>query len=263
MIHQILDRILEIGRNQDGMFYNQVNPVTGEILNEGIADTWGYIFNAYLTVYQLDGNEEYLEAIHMAILGLVKNYTSFDWENGSADGYADAIEGALNLLNRIPDQELSEWIDTEIKVMWNMQQPDGIIEGWHGDGNFARTSLMYGLWKTAGLTMKPWETDLKYGSFLNEDTLYIQISTSSDWEGTLYFDCQRHLEFLNLPFDYPRINQFPEWWTIKPDSTYILSDIQTGENQHITGKKLLEGLPLKVEKDKSLLLILSEKPPAK
>ena len=53
------DRILEIGRNQDGLFYNQVNPITGEILNDGIADTWGYTFNAYLTVYQIDKREIY------------------------------------------------------------------------------------------------------------------------------------------------------------------------------------------------------------
>ena len=27
--------------------------------------------------------------------------------------------------------------------MWTIQKPDGIIEGWHGDGNFARTAIMY------------------------------------------------------------------------------------------------------------------------
>ena len=28
-----------------------------------------------------------------------------------------------------------------------MQKESGIIEGWHGDGNFARTTIMYCLWK--------------------------------------------------------------------------------------------------------------------
>ena len=38
-------------------------------------------------------------------------------------------------------------------MMWDMQSPDGIIEGWHGDGNFVRTSLMFALWKSQGVTV--------------------------------------------------------------------------------------------------------------
>ena len=52
---------------------------------------------------------------------------------------------------------------SEIQVMWSMQDSShrpntsqwrsyGVIEGWHGDGNFARTTIMYCLWKTQGVT---------------------------------------------------------------------------------------------------------------
>jgi len=61
----------------------------------------------------------------------------------------------LNLYNRIPDPKIADWIDSEIKVMWSMQKESGIIEGWHGDGNFARTTIMYNLWKSKGLYLKP------------------------------------------------------------------------------------------------------------
>lgn len=95
---------------------------------------------------------------------------------------------------------------------------------------------------------------------LDEDTLYIHIATSSDWEGKVYFDCKRHQDFMNLHFDYPRINQFPEWWTIKPDSKYLMIDAQKDHRQYIPGKKLLEGLPVKMEKENSKQFYLVEIP---
>tara|TARA_B100001057_G_C22794090_1_gene928887 strand:+ start:1103 stop:1288 length:186 start_codon:yes stop_codon:yes gene_type:complete len=60
---------------------------------------------------------------------------------GSEDGYADTIENGINLLNLENDPKLRSWIDSEIKVMIGMQQPDVIVGGWNGDGNFARTAL--------------------------------------------------------------------------------------------------------------------------
>ena len=71
------------------------------------------------------------------------------------DGYADTIEGGINLYNRESVPALKEWIDSEIKVMWNIQKEDRIIEGWHGDGNFAIKSIMYGLWKHRVLFCNP------------------------------------------------------------------------------------------------------------
>ena len=40
--------------------------------------------------------------------------------------------------------------------MWNMQQPSGLINAGHPDGNFARTTLMVALWKTRGLWTDAW-----------------------------------------------------------------------------------------------------------
>ncbi len=146
---EMLDRILEVGRNEDGMFYNGINPKTGQIVSDGLADTWGYTLNGFYTVYMIDKNQTYKDAI-LKVFSNLNKYKNYDWEHGSADGYADAIESALNLYNRIPDPAVAEWIDSEIKVMWAMQQESGIIEGWHGDGNFARTTIMYNLWKSKG-----------------------------------------------------------------------------------------------------------------
>ncbi|MEQ8879658.1 MAG: hypothetical protein RLQ12_08510, partial [Cyclobacteriaceae bacterium] len=120
-IHQMLDRILEVGRNDDGLFYNVVSPQTGEIINEGIADNFGYNLNGFYTVYQLDSKQAYRDATIKALNALNTSYRNFDWERGSADGYADAIEGALNLYNREPEPAAAAWVDSEIQVMWSMQ----------------------------------------------------------------------------------------------------------------------------------------------
>ncbi|MCB0687650.1 MAG: hypothetical protein KDC53_14040, partial [Saprospiraceae bacterium] len=99
-IHEMLQRILAVGRNGDGLFYDVVNPQTAEIVRDRIADNFGYNLNGFLIVYQLDSVAEFKDAVVKALKSLPEKYRNFDWENGSSDGYADAIEGALNLYNR-------------------------------------------------------------------------------------------------------------------------------------------------------------------
>lgn len=245
-IHEMLHRILEVARNEDGLFYDVVNPQTGEVLRDRIADNFGYNLNGFYTVYQLDSVEEFRDAVIKALSVLNDNYQNFDWENGSADGYADAIEGALNLYNREIVASTSSWLDSQIKVMWSMQQPDGIIEGWHGDGNFARTTIMYCLWKTQGLTLQPWRRDLQLGAETSGDTLWISITCEKPWKGKIYFDQKRHKKILNLPFDWPRINQFPEWFTIDEDQIYLVLKKDSDVTTKIHSDSLKDGLDLDI-----------------
>src|SRR6185369_6442507 len=125
------------------------------------------------------------------------------WQGGSADGYADSIEGAITLFNREPIESAGEWIDSEIKTMFAKQQPDGVIEGWHGDGNFARTALMQALWKTAGVTIDPWRADVRFGAVQEGGTLYLTAIADKPWQGRILFDRPRHKLNMHLPLDYP------------------------------------------------------------
>jgi len=256
-LHEMLDRILQVGRNEHGMFYDAINPVTGEIVSEHLSDTWGYTLNGYYTVYQIDGKEEYLEAIKKLFYNL-HHYRNHNWEGGSSDGYADAIESALNLYNRIPDPDVAEWIDSEMKVMWAMQQENGIIEGWHGDGNFARTSLMYQLWKTKGTCLKPWREDLKLGAEQSGDSLYIHISADDAWNGKLLFDRPRYRENFKIPSDYPRINQFPEWFTIGKEESGSITDFENNTIMSFDSKQVRDGVPVKFN-GKSVKLLFVKK----
>ena len=121
-IHEMLDRILEVGRNEDGLFYVSVNPQTGEILENRVRDNWGYNYNGYYTVYLLDGEERYRDALLLAFSNLDK-YRDYDWEGGSADGFADAIEGCLNLYNRE-----AEGVEGERGEEWLRQRdPDHVV----------------------------------------------------------------------------------------------------------------------------------------
>jgi len=131
--------------------------------------------------------------------------------------------------------------------MFGMQQEDGIIGGWHGDGNFACTAIMYSLWKTQGATIQLWRSDVILGAETNGNETYFVLTAENDWVGKLIFDAPRHRTILNLPVDYPRINQFSEWFTVEKDEEYSLVSSQKELTGKYSGQQLLEGIPVKLK----------------
>src|SRR6478609_8093309 len=102
----------------------------------------------------------------------------------------------------------SAWMDYQIKWMWSKQDSAhrphlekwrgrGIVEGWYGDGNFNRTSLMYAMWKTQGVSAHPWRADLRYGAVRRGDSLFVVVEAYSAWSGALRFDTPRHRDVLH------------------------------------------------------------------
>ncbi|MFT3936702.1 MAG: hypothetical protein QM726_23960 [Chitinophagaceae bacterium] len=276
-LYDLLDYVLQYGRNEDGLFYNAINPQTNQVLDKGLADCWGYNLNGYYTVYMIDSTARYKDAVVKVLNNINKEkYHSYNWENGSQDGYADAIESAINLYNRVPIPAAAEWIDSQIKVMWSLQdsvisrfpidsnvrkdwlQPGtGVIEGWYGDGNFARTSIMYNLWKSKGTYLQPWKPDVELGAEMKGDSLFVSLtSSSSDWSGKLYFDKVRHKAIMKMPIDWPRINQFPEWYTIDPKRKYKLLNEKGKLLRNVTGSDLLNGIEANTQKGSFNRMIL-------
>ena len=237
-LHAILDRILEIGLNEHGMMFNAVDPRSGEVSSGGLSDGWGYVYNAYLTVADLDDLPRYRAAVQKALEN-IHHYAAYSWEGQhGADGYADSIEGAINLLNRIPVESARQWVHAEIQHIFEKQRPDGIIEGWYGDGNSARTALMYALMCTQGCAATPWRDDLQLGAERGPDgALQVSVRSEWPWRGRLRFDRARHREFLHMRNDYPRINQFPEWFTVKRDQGYVL-EREGKEPRPVSGAEL-------------------------
>jgi hypothetical protein len=247
-LHEMYDRILEAGRNEHGLMYLQVDTRTGKH-SEALTDNWGYNYDGFYTVWLLDGTEAYRGAVRQALGNLKAHYTGKGGmcQSNSADGYADSIEGAITLFNREPTPSACEWADAEIKTMWSKQHPDGVIEGWHGDGNSARTSLMYALWKTQGVTVRPWRADVRFGAVRVGDSLCLSLIADQPWQGKVLFDKQRHAINMHLPLDYPRINQFPEWFVALPEVRYEIRDVRSGQTSLGSGKDLAEGVPVSLE----------------
>lgn len=250
-IHRILDRVLEVGRNEYGLFYHTVNPVTGEILRDDLTDNWGYNYNAFLVVADLDDVPRYRAAVEHVLTNLLHS-KDYPWERASADGYADSLEGCLNLVNRMPVPEAMEWADYTAAKMLAIQRDTGVVEGWHGDGNFARTALMYALWKSQGAYLEPWRADLRLGAARGTDgaTCFV-VQSDWPWRGKLRFDIPRHAEYLHLPVDYPRLNQFPEWFTVSPGGEY-----QKDEDGVMSATELRAGLSVDVSPQKPFRLRL-------
>jgi hypothetical protein len=254
--YKILDRVLKVGRNEDGLFYNAINPKTGEITDKNIVDNWGYIFDAYYSVYLVDKKEQYRAAVLNGFTKLNEKYRNYNWEGKSHDGYADALESGINLYNREPVPELKSWINSEMQVMFAMQQPNGIIGGWHGDGNFARTAIMNSLWKTQGATIQPWRVDVILGAEKTETETYFALTAETDWEGKLVFDAPRHKTILHLPIDYPRINQFPEWFTAEDAKEYSVVSSQKAITGKYSGAQLVDGIPVKLKAGEKLVCVI-------
>ncbi len=256
-MHAILDRVLEVGRNRDGLLYHTVNPVTGAVINDDLTDNWGYNYNAFLTVAQVDGTERYRKAVEFALENLYA-YRDYPWEGGGADGYADSIEGAINLLNRIPAEGAWRWVERSMQVLLARQRPDGIIEGWHGDGNAIRTTLMWVLWKTQGITAEPWREDVAVGAApLETGGVRVWVSSRYPWRGRLRFDRPRHRVYHHFPLDYPRLNQFPEWFVVEAGTRYRV--IQRPGGQRVVDGRQLYGFELELpENGEAWLTVLPE-----
>jgi hypothetical protein len=245
-LYLLLDRILEVARNENGLFYMEIDPVSGKVLNDELTDNWGYDYNAFLTVALVDDHEPYREAVRYALENVHK-HTGYPWEGDIADGYADSIESGLNLLNRIPVESGFEWIEHETRHMLAKQRDDGIVAGWHGDGNYARTAIMVALWKTQGCRVEPWRADVSIGALMDGNELLVSVQSHWPWEGRVIFDRQRHKENFNLPADYPRLNQFQEWFTARRSSQYelLINESTTSQRTRtVDGSALIRGIPV-------------------
>ena len=242
-LYRMYDRALAIGRNEDGFFYNAVNPKTGKPTSKRLADNFGYVLNGYYTLYLINGKKEYRDATLKVLENINPKYLN-NCFGEKMDGRTDSAEGVMNLYNREPIEGAALWVDDTMQDLWRQQKENGIISGVYPDGNFARTTLMYCLWKAQGLTIKPYDKNVAFGAVERDGTLYISISSKQDYEGRLIFDQQRSKTIMHMPLDWPRINQFPEWFTAKSDTNYIAHDMTTGKKKSYTGKALHEGIQL-------------------
>jgi hypothetical protein len=236
---KMLDRILS-SANPDGMLYNEFRPSDLAPLDRRLSDNWGYVYGAVYTHYMVTGDVRYRDAVRR-VLASLPLYRGYDWENGSHDGYADAIESALYLYAREPVPEAAAWIESEVRTLLAFQQPDGTIERWYGDGNWARTLLLYALWKTQGTFLDGWREGVNLGAVREGERLHVSLEAPPDWKGRLRFDYARHRRSLNFARNYVRLNEWPEWFTVDENTIYKLLDASGRETLRL-GSELKDGI---------------------
>jgi hypothetical protein len=247
----MLDTLLEKGRNKDLIWVMQIDVNTGKVVDSRHIHCWGYMYSGVYTAYLATGNQRYGRAVADAIESVVRNPQYLFDEKGAglgwrANAYSDSIEGALVLLNRVSSRAAEDAVDVAVRKMFEVQRDDGIVEDWHGDGNFIRTAMMYAFWKTQGTWLAPWNPRVHIGAVPEGDGVRLHVSAEWPWRGRIRFDHARHRDHWNMPQNYPRLNEFPEWFTVEQDQMYTV-EFGEREARRYLGAELVDGIPLSLD----------------
>ena len=250
-IRRMLDRLADKGRSPDGLWMRVIEIPSGRVDQDGFSDNWGYVSQAFLIQSLVerivsDGDREAADRyreVAVRSLAALPRYRFYNWQSGEMDGYADAIESALYILHEVNNPEAERWIDDQIGTLYGFQQPDGAVVERDLDGNFIRSSLLNAYRLTGGARLDPWTPDLLLGGSRDGDCLVLWANTNQDWQGRLIFDRPRHRDFNHMPYDYPRLNKWLEWFTADAGLTYRVTDSQ-GVAEIYGGQALVDGLPI-------------------
>jgi hypothetical protein len=250
-IRRMLDRLADKGRSPDGLWMRVIEIPSGRVEQDGFSDNWGYVSQAFLIQSLIEakapGGDAQAAARYREVasksLAAVASYRYYNWQSGEMDGYADTIESAVYILHEVKDQAADLWLDDQMGALYGYQAPDGAVVERDLDGNFIRSTLLYAYRLTGGARLDPWTPDLLLGGSQDGACLTLWASSGEDWQGRLILDRPRHRDYLNLPFDYARLNKWPEWFTASAGTGYRVTDSQ-GSSQAVDGKALIDGLPL-------------------
>ena len=159
------------------------------------------------------------------------------------DENLDTIESAIYILNEIDDPAAERWVDDQIGVLYGFQAPDGAVVERDLDGNFIRSALLNAFRLTGGARLDPWTPDVLIGGSRDGGCLVLWASASKPWQGRLILDRPRYRDYSHMPYDYARLNKWPEWFTADAALTYAVSDNQ-GAPTNVAGATLIDGLPI-------------------
>ncbi len=95
-----------------------------------------------------------------------------------------------------------------------------------GDGNWARTLLLYALMKTQGCFLEDWREDVKIGAVRDGQRLYVSLQGPPGYRGRLHFDFAR-----------------PEWFTVDENTLYRVVN-GSGAEAVWLGSELKDGTPV-------------------
>ncbi|MBT3407296.1 hypothetical protein HN415_01295 [Candidatus Woesearchaeota archaeon] len=241
IIRIMLEKLKNERLNEEGFWTNH-----GQVV-----DTFGYVHNAYLLYSKIEDYD--VSFINKSL----KNLDNVDLVNFKVvDDQSDFIESVIYLQHEYNLPEVDLWISKNMLNMMSNQNSKGMFMEDYKDGNVGRTMLMFLLYKTQGISVENWNSDINLGSYKYDGELYVYLESDDSWEGTIYFDEERSLNTFNIKY-YPRINSFPEWFTINEDKEY---EITMSDNAlYLNGKTIIkEGISVNLTKNETFKFIIKE-----
>ncbi len=249
MFYQILRR----GTNSDGIIIGTLQDEPGPHDDVILRDGWGYDFVAYLDYDLALGTRRYERPIRRALSNLL------NWDAGSRDNIADSVEGGLYLLRSVPEPAGFVWADLEIAtILVDHAKPHRLWDTHKLEANTVRTVLIHTMLHTRNTLLRPWQQGLELGAAPLADGICIFIRSAQPYEGRLIFDVPRHRLFWKFTKDWPRLNSIPEWFTVEPEAGqgYTVQNVDKGSTQVLAGKKLRDGLTVRLEPNRPLRLVV-------
>lgn len=239
-MRKLLDRILEVGRDKrSGLWREWVDVVTGTA-EGGPPDTWGYALFAYENYDRGTGEKGYTAAIEKPMRWLIENRPG--WTNW--DDWSDSYESMMALWKRYPDVQRVfawlHWMTERHRSGW--MEPYGPYSGGHFDGSTGRTLVIHMNLASQGVRTVPYMEGLRLGGVQEDGGLYLSAESDVSWRGRLCFDWPRS-EHKFGKVDWARINETPEWYTVRPQLRYRVT-VDGGAPATLTGKQLIEGFAL-------------------
>ena len=265
--------ILERARDDAGLLVGSIDAETLLPRDANASDNWGYVVcgaELYCQAAQRHGAvpARTLESIRGHIASLVEAVLRTDghpWEGTHQDGYADSLESAMYAAAYCPYLDrarIKAWVDSQIPILYGKQRSDGFVDEHFLDGNFMRTCLLYALMCSGGWTATPWSLDVGVGYVSTGDSTGVLVVAAGEggWEGVLKPDSPRHRHTLGLPWNWPRINSWPEWRTSESIAEARTVPAQ-GVGDAIDPADLAQGIPLKLAPFQRYVLELKFHPP--
>jgi hypothetical protein len=84
-------------------------------------------------------------------------------------------------------------------------------------------------------------------------SLSLHLASDADWAGRLHIDHARHRTHLNMAENYPRLNEWPEWYTVEGDRLYEVR-LDNSEPQVWLGADLIDGLQIELHAGQTMAL---------
>ena len=275
LVMEVLDKIVDIGLitsgDNTGKFYVEINPIAETVTDSDPIDTWGYIHGALYTYdLAMDAYDSSAARYTSTITSSLNSIASVDlvpddygYPDYISDSYADNIESMLMMASKLTVTGFEAWIKKTIGIgntngyhMFDEQKSTGFINGDYGDGSFGRTCVLFSNYITKGVRPEPWDEFLELSAEYYETTgLQIKIAHPGAWSGSLIFDYSRHSQNMKLDINYPRVNEYPEWFVVSSSNTYEVS-INGGDPATINGSTLLSGLSISLESEMKTIIVV-------